>query len=76
MYSVSRKNCENNAAANKSPVTFEPDKVRKRKMPSGSNGARDRSSITRKPTISAADAASSTIVLPLPHPCVVAQVSE
>ena len=62
MYSVSRKNCENSAPASSRPAAFEAASVRRRKMPSGSSGAFERSSITTKATTSAAEAASSPIV--------------
>ena len=69
MYSVSRKNCENSAAATRSCVAFDAASVRSRKSRIGSSGAFERSSITKNATISAADAASSPIVEPSPQPC-------
>ena len=62
MYSVNRKNWENNAPASSTPDTFEPVSVRSRKIRSGSSGAFERSSITTKATMSATEAASSTTV--------------
>ena len=48
--------------------------VRSRKMRIGRSGAFERSSMTTKETISAAEAASSPIVLAVAQPCSVARV--
>ena len=74
MYSVSRKNCENTAAASSSPLMLDAVSVLRRKIRSGRSGAFERNSITTKPTISAADAASSPIVSGLIQPCWAARV--
>ena len=75
MYSVSRKNCEKTAAPERNAATFEPDSVRRRKIRSGSSGAGERSSIPRKATISAIEAAIRPIVSPVAQPCWLAWVS-
>ena len=54
---------------------FEAVSVRSRKMRSGSNGAGERISITRNPTISAAEAARSPTVSVVAQPCWLACVS-
>src|SRR5258705_4998060 len=69
MYSVSRKNCENSAAATSSWVAFDVASVRKRNIRIGSSGACDRSSITTKDAIRAAETARSPIVDVVPPPC-------
>ena len=74
MYSVNRKNWENNAPASSTPDTFEPVSVRSRKIRSGSSGAFERSSITTKATMSATEAASSATVSVVPQPCCAACV--
>ena len=74
MYSVNRKNCENTAAASRRPLMLDAASVRSRKMLIGRSGAFERSSMTTKPTISAAEAASNPIVSSVPQPCWVARV--
>jgi hypothetical protein len=48
---------------------FDPDSVRSRNSRSGSSGSCERHSIATKATISAADPASSAIVVLLPQVC-------
>src|SRR6266699_331188 len=74
MYSVSRKNCAKRAPASSRLLMLDAVSVRSRKICSGSSGAFERASITTKETTSAAEAASSPIVGPVPQPCWVARV--
>src|SRR6266536_590657 len=74
MYSVSRKNCENNEAATRSCVAFDVASVRSRKMRIGKSVACERSSITTNARIRPTDAASSPIVDAVAQPCCAARV--
>ena len=74
MYKVSRKNCEKIAPPISRPLTLDAVSVRSRKMRSGSSGAGERASMTKKAPIRAADAASSPIVPGVAQPCWVARV--
>ena len=71
---MSRKNCEKSAAATSSEVAFDAASVRRRKIRIGRSAALERSSITMNATISAAEAASSPIVVVVAQPCWVARV--
>jgi hypothetical protein len=74
MYSEIRKNWENSAAPTSTPTRFAALSVRFRKIRSGMIGVRVRSSIARNDARSTAEAASSSMVRPVPHPRVAASV--
>ena len=74
MYRVSTKNCAKIDAPSKSPPTFEPESVRRRKIRSGSSGAFERLSITKKLAMSATERVIRTIVSVVPQPCCAAWV--
>ena len=74
MYSVSRKNCEKIAPPISRPLRFDAESVRRRKMRSGSRGAFERSSTTKKAATRATEATRSPIVWAVPQPCWVARV--
>ena len=68
MYSVPTKKNAKKLAPHRSPAAFAPLSVRSRKIDSGNTGAWTRRSTTTNATSSAADAASTPIVLVAPQP--------
>src|SRR5436190_6494393 len=75
MYSEMKKNIEKSDAPTSNPTTFAPVSVRSRKIPNGTSGSLERSSIATKAAKSTADTASNPIVWVEPQPALVASTN-
>jgi hypothetical protein len=70
-----KKNIENSDAPTRSPTTLAPVRVRRRKIPNGTSGACERSSVATKAAINVAESASNPSVCVEPQPASVASTS-